>query len=111
MLSRKAMGHKKFEDAKKGFEDVAKGWLERRKVREVKGRDVVWSWVDGDKWAGWAKSMYGIKAGGGEEGAVAISDPKVCCECRFGEELMLMARLLPFRRASRTGRSRSQARL
>jgi protein disulfide-isomerase len=74
VFSPKAMGSQLVE-AKKRFEDVARGWTERRKARDVKGRDVVWTWVDGDRWTGWAKSMYGVKAGAVP--AIVVADHKV----------------------------------
>lgn len=61
-----------FEEGKKEAERLAKGWAERKKEG---ARDVVWAWVDGDKWAGWTKGMYGIK--GGKEVVWVVADPKV----------------------------------
>lgn len=60
-----------FEEAKKEVERLARGWGGRK----GEGREVVWAWVDGDKWAGWAKGMYGVK--GGKEVVWVVADPKV----------------------------------
>ena len=40
--------------------------------KDTKARgDVVFAWMDSDKWAGWLKSMYGIKADAGTRVVVA----------------------------------------
>lgn len=55
---------------------LAKGWEARvKKEGQHDTRAVIWSWVDGDKWGSWAKSLYGVKAG--LEPVVVIGDPKV----------------------------------
>ena len=38
--------------------DIAKQWKDKKATG-----DVVFTWMDGDKWSSWLKSMYGIKAG------------------------------------------------
>lgn len=89
VLSRKGLGDAPdFEIAKSAFEQVAKGWVERRRMNGKSGegvedgenkRDVVWAWVDGDKWKGWARSMFDVKDGAKDGPKVVIVDPKVRC--------------------------------
>ncbi|GAA5861507.1 hypothetical protein JCM8547_008055 [Rhodosporidiobolus lusitaniae] len=77
VLSRKALGESGWDQAQAAFLDLARGWAERRKMGsrgEEKGRDVVWAWVDGDRWAGWARSMFDIKEGGKAGPAVVVAD-------------------------------------
>lgn len=54
--------------------EVGKKWRLRKASKES-SRDVVFTWMDADKWASWMKSMYGIKAS--EEPAVIIADHTV----------------------------------
>lgn len=80
ILSRKGLGDlNDFESAKSAFEQVARGWVERRKMQgeEGTGRDVIWAWVDGDRWAGWARTMFDVKEGAKDGPKVVIADPKV----------------------------------
>lgn len=64
-----------FESARLSVEHLAREWRERRNAKEVKGRDVVWTWVDGDKWRAWAKSMYGVD--GTSSVTLLVADPLV----------------------------------
>jgi len=51
------------------MKEIGKKW----RVRKGKGsRDVVFTWMDADKWASWLKNMYGVKVT--EEPAVIIAD-------------------------------------
>lgn len=79
VLSRKGLKGKQFDAAKTMVERLAKGWNERRMGREEgkKGRDVLWTWVDGDKWAGWVRTMYDVKNGAADGPKLLIADPKV----------------------------------
>ena len=43
--------------------------------RSTDDRDVVFTYMDSDKWASWMKSMYGIKTANGP--AVIVTDHKV----------------------------------
>ncbi|KAF8164798.1 protein disulfide isomerase [Crassisporium funariophilum] len=64
------------------FRDVGKKWRVRTDGSGVvHGREVVFTWMDVDKWAEWMKSMYGItpavdkeKVGGIENVKVVIAD-------------------------------------
>ncbi|GAA5990128.1 hypothetical protein JCM11641_001064 [Rhodosporidiobolus odoratus] len=92
ILSRKGLGQEDFEMAKEEFGGIAKGWGERRRmgaqgekdeevkkkgVREIQGeRQVLWAWVDGDRWAGWARSMFDVKEGAKSGPRVVVADPK-----------------------------------
>ncbi|KAK4047899.1 hypothetical protein OIV83_005081 [Microbotryomycetes sp. JL201] len=83
VLSRKGLPDQQFEQAKSKMTRLAKEWQSRRTVKtrekdsiENVGRDVVWSWVDGDKWAGWVRKMYGVKMGGLNGPELVIVDPK-----------------------------------
>lgn len=74
ILSRKQLGEG-FESARSSVEALARGWRDRRNAKDVKGRDLVWTWVDGDKWGAWAKSMYGVD--GTSSVALLVADPLV----------------------------------
>ncbi|BGP24113.1 hypothetical protein JCM10295v2_003015 [Rhodotorula toruloides] len=77
VLSKKALGDD-FDATLRSFERVAKGWTERRRSlpADKKGRDVLWAWVDGDKWAGWARSMFDVKMGAKDGPRLVVTDPK-----------------------------------
>lgn len=76
VLSHKKLGQVGMAKAQEDVASLAKGWEDRvRKSGKEGERAVVWTWVDGDKWSGWAWSMYGLKAG--HEPVLVISDPKV----------------------------------
>ncbi|GAA5880295.1 hypothetical protein JCM1840_007119 [Sporobolomyces johnsonii] len=78
ILSRKGLGSDAaFESAKGSFEQLARGWTERRRMGiGEKGRDVNWAWVDGDRWTGWARSMYDVKMGAQDGPVLLVADPK-----------------------------------
>ncbi|GAA5881113.1 hypothetical protein JCM3774_000876 [Rhodotorula dairenensis] len=80
VLSRRGLGTEGLERAKESVAEMAKAWVvERRRKRQEAGkeeRDVLWAWVDGDKWAGWARSMYDVKLGARDGPKVVIADPK-----------------------------------
>ncbi|GAA6039738.1 hypothetical protein JCM8097_001378 [Rhodosporidiobolus ruineniae] len=78
VLSRKGLGDEAFEEKKRVVAEVAKGWNERRRMsgEGTEGRDVLWAWVDGDKWAAWLKSMYGVRMGAKDGPRVVVADPK-----------------------------------
>ncbi|GAA5837555.1 hypothetical protein JCM11251_002012 [Rhodosporidiobolus azoricus] len=80
VLSRKGLGPDGFKNALSLFEGVAKGWGERRRMDGAadgdKKREVLWAWVDGDKWAGWARTMFDVKEGAKKGPRVVIADPK-----------------------------------
>jgi hypothetical protein len=43
-------------------------------------RDVVFTWMDKNKWGDWLKSMYGIRAKDGDQGVVVVvTDHNVSC--------------------------------
>ncbi|KAM0789100.1 hypothetical protein ACM66B_003156 [Microbotryomycetes sp. NB124-2] len=82
ILSRKGLSSE-FDSTRTKVNKLAKEWQARRsdKTREKDsiekvGRDVVWSWVDGDKWAGWIRKMYDVKMGGVNGPELVIVDPK-----------------------------------
>lgn len=83
VLSRRGLGAEALERAKEVVKQMAESWVEKRRVNKAKGvggeeeRDVLWAWVDGDKWAGWARSMYDVKLGARDGPKVVIADPKV----------------------------------
>ena len=74
--------------------EIAKEWrsmLDRERVVSIvsadedsgkgkkdKARDVVFTWMDAEKWGSWMKSMYGIKAGADAEPSIVIADHNVC---------------------------------
>lgn len=60
--------------------DSANGWRGRiQRARNGNGdmpsRDVIFTWMDAERWASWMKSMYGIK--GAHVPAVVITDHQV----------------------------------
>ena len=59
------------------MKEIGKKW----RVRKLdKGdRDVVFTWMDTDKWASWLKNMYGVKTT--EEPALIIADHAVRIHC------------------------------
>jgi len=65
------------------FKDLGMKWRIRTSgTGKVHGREVVFTWMDMDKWADWMKSMYGITKTSGASGdldsvPVIISDHKV----------------------------------
>lgn len=70
VLSPKRLGEG-FERKKAEVESMARGW----KARKGEGREVLWSWIDGDRWAGWAKSLYDVRASG--DPVLVVADAKV----------------------------------
>lgn len=53
--------------------EIGKKW--RVSKSNKGGRDIVFTWMDADKWATWLSNMYGIKAG--NEPTVVIADHSV----------------------------------
>ncbi len=78
VLSRAKMGSR-FEEYRDQVKTAANAWGEKRRgmTESEKGaeRDLVWAWVDGDKWAQWIKTMYEVNAS--EEPLLIIADAKV----------------------------------
>ena len=74
-----AVDPKKHEEEIKKVQRLGAQWKKLKfdqGVSEVKGRDVVFTWMDADKWSKWMKSMYGIKAK--HLPAIVIAEHKVC---------------------------------
>lgn len=63
------------ESTKGRLEELAKGWHARRS-EQFGSRDVLWAWVDGDRWGGWAKGMYQVQEGKSPV-VLVVGDPKV----------------------------------
>jgi thioredoxin domain-containing protein 5 len=69
---------------KERFRDIGKKWRFKTEGSGIiYGRDVVFSWMDVERWSDWMKSMYGISKGGDGDGnlddvRVIIADHKVC---------------------------------
>jgi protein disulfide-isomerase len=89
VLSRRGLGGAEgLERAKEVVAQMARSWVEKRRggrAEKTEGegeRDVLWAWVDGDKWAGWARSMYDVKLGARDGPKVVIADPKVSARRR-----------------------------
>lgn len=65
----------------KRVQDVAKKWRLRTKGSGVTGhKEVVWAWMDAEKWKDWMKSMYGIVAeqdADWDDVPVVVTDHKV----------------------------------
>ena len=63
-------------DAEELSRKAAVMWRGRVKEREALARrEVVFTWMDAERWASWVKSMYGIK--GGDVPSVVITDHRV----------------------------------
>ena len=73
-------GDAKWEEAQERARKLAKGWIAKRQATPGahKTRDVIWTWIEGDKWAGWARSMYDVKRGAVDGPKLILSDPTVC---------------------------------
>jgi thioredoxin domain-containing protein 5 len=57
------------------IKSIGKQWREGGKTGR---RDVVFTWMDGERWSDWLKSMYGIvDAGAAETPSVIIADHTV----------------------------------
>lgn len=54
------------------MKEIGKKW---RVWKDKGSRDVIFTWMDTDKWASWLKSMYGVKVT--EEPTVIIADHSV----------------------------------
>lgn len=82
VLSRKGLGsNEAFEAEKAKVAQLAQTWAEARRARQLVAaadeRDLAWVWVDGDRWAGWLRTMYDVKLGGKNGPELVISDVKV----------------------------------
>lgn len=65
-----------FIQLKSSAQVLAQNW---RKRREVGKRNVIWVWIDSDKWNNWISRMYGVQTDQiGSNGLILIADPKVC---------------------------------
>jgi hypothetical protein len=63
------------------FEEIAKQWRQKTDGSgALRGRPVIFAWMDLDKWKDWMKSMYGITKGSPEldDLKVVIADHQVC---------------------------------
>lgn len=57
------------------IKSIGKQWREGEKAGQ---RDIVFAWMDGERWSSWLKSMYGIvDAGTVETPSVVIADHAV----------------------------------
>ncbi|KAL8277874.1 hypothetical protein RQP46_009693 [Phenoliferia psychrophenolica] len=84
VLSPKKLGAG-LETAVLDVQKLGKGWESRLKKDAQKDeRPVIWAWVDGDKWASWAKSLYGVKAM--QDPVIVIADPKDLTYWKVGIE-------------------------
>ena len=78
-----AVSRKSRDNVQARFRDVGKKWRMRTSgTGMVNGREVVFTWMDTERWADWMKNMYGItKASDGPEDLddvhVIIADHKV----------------------------------
>ena len=61
------------------MKEIGKKWRVRK--LDKGSRDVVFTWMDADKWAKWLKNMYGVKAT--EEPTVIIADHGVIIQNSF----------------------------
>ncbi|KAM0751141.1 thioredoxin-like protein [Meredithblackwellia eburnea MCA 4105] len=83
VLSPKALGLGGMQTAKTDLRKLADSWMETvRKDRLDGEREVIWAWVDGDRWGGWVKSLYGVKVG--SEPVIVVADPKALTYWKTG---------------------------
>lgn len=57
------------------LKETAKAWRHYTENNGMPERDVVFTWMDAEKWASWMKSMYGIKSA--DLPAVVVTDHQV----------------------------------
>jgi hypothetical protein len=57
------------------FKDIGKAW--NRNHRNGDSKDVIFTWMDGEKWGSWLKNMYGIKVAAGSPPAIVVADHAV----------------------------------
>jgi len=62
-------------DVISAMKSVGKQWREGEKVME---RDVTFTWMDGERWSKWLKSMYGVVDTGTGSPGVIVADHAVC---------------------------------
>ncbi|GAA5941652.1 uncharacterized protein JCM15063_002631 [Sporobolomyces koalae] len=55
------------------FQALSKGW--NALGQRAASRQVVWAWVDGDRWAPWSRSSYDVKMGAFDGPVLLVSDP------------------------------------
>ena len=60
------------------MKSIGKQWREGEKYGK---RDVVFTWMNGERWSSWLKNMYGIVDQGGETPSVVIADHAVGVLC------------------------------
>jgi thioredoxin domain-containing protein 5 len=56
------------------LKDIGKVWRVRQGLGKTASRDVVFTWMDMDRWGSFMKSMYGISSNPGPEPSVVIAD-------------------------------------
>jgi hypothetical protein len=57
------------------FKHLAEDWS--RSEQKKDGQNVVWAWVDGDRWAPWSRSSYDVKMGALDGPVLLVTDPHV----------------------------------
>ena len=71
-----AVSEKNRENVVSAMKSIGKQWREGEKIEK---REVVFTWMDGERWSKWLKSMYGVvDAGTTESPSVIIADHAVC---------------------------------
>jgi Thioredoxin-like domain len=56
------------------FKDIGKVWRLREEQGKGGARDVVFAWMDMDRWGSWLKSMYGIRTDANSDPVIVIAD-------------------------------------
>jgi thioredoxin domain-containing protein 5 len=59
------------------MKEIGKVWNVRRMQKQADsegGREVVFAWMDADKWAKWLKTMYGMEVVSAEEPGIVVAD-------------------------------------
>ena len=59
--------------------NVAQQWKD-----SLSGDDVIFTWMDSDKWSSWLKSMYGIKVD--QNAHIVVANHSVCASRSYGHE-------------------------
>ena len=69
------------------MQEIARRWKDNK--GDVKG-DVVFAWMDAEKWASWLKGMYSIKAGEGVQVVVVNHSVRLVSDRFFGRDLVAL---------------------
>jgi hypothetical protein len=75
------------------FGDFGKMWNVRKGQQDSVFKDVVFTWMDAEKWANWLKSMYGIKTEADSEPTIVVADHAVSVFLLFLDDMRARQKL------------------